>query len=304
MDYWLDLHMHSSISNDGEFSPSRLMEKCAAANLKTIALTDHDSVRGVKAARETAQDLQMNLISAIELSCQYQGNNLHLLGYGIDEDKSIFAEIEVAVSQKYKEIAVKRIESIRQLGFFLDEKKLTLRATKGIVASVMLAEVVLADPRNQDNPLLLPYRSGGKASDNPYVNFTWDFCVQGKPAYVPIHFMDLETAITIIHEAGGVAVLAHPGANIGCNESLAEDIIYQGIDGIEVYSNYHDATTRAFYQKKCYENHLLITVGSDFHGKVKPAVHLGEIGPENAIELLQSLIAAIKKIGLNKCCSA
>ena len=108
-----------------------------------------------------------------------------------------------------------------------------------------------------------------------------------------MQFMKLGEAIKIIHDTGGAAVLAHPGANIGVNEKLAEGIIDEGIDGIEVYSSYHDIETVEFYRKKCKEYDLLATLGSDFHGATKPAIHLGEMGMEKEPEMLSRLLRLI-----------
>lgn len=81
---WLDLHMHSNISNDGEFSPKKLMELCLENSIKVAALADHNSVRGIKDASLQADELGIQLIPAIELDCTFRDVDLHLLGYGIN----------------------------------------------------------------------------------------------------------------------------------------------------------------------------------------------------------------------------
>jgi len=293
MEYWLDLHMHSNNSNDGEFSPEQLMEACSAANLKTVAVTDHNSVSGVKQAEAAANKCGLKLISGIELDCEHLGRNLHLLGYGIDSSAEIFVEIETAVQAQEKQASRQYMQLIKNLGIIFDDKQAMKLAVNGVVTAEMIAELALSDSRNYENILLQPYRSGGSRSDNPYVNFYWDFCAQGKAAHVPMQFMKLGEAIKIIHDTGGAAVLAHPGANIGVNEKLAEGIIDEGIDGIEVYSSYHDIETVEFYRKKCKEYDLLATLGSDFHGATKPAIHLGEMGMEKEPEMLSRLLRLI-----------
>jgi predicted metal-dependent phosphoesterase TrpH len=293
MDHWLDLHMHSNISNDGELSPEQLILRCSHENLKTVALTDHNSVYGIKKAEVMAKNCQLMLIPGIELDCQYKGHNLHLLGYGIDADAEIFTKIEASVAEQERKASATYIELIKKLGIEFDVSQALALAVNGVVTAEVIVEVALADSRNHGNLLLAPYRSGGSRSDNPSVNFYWDFCSQGKVAYVAMQFMDLQEAIQTVQGTGGVTVLAHPGANIGLDEKLTEHIINEGIDGIEVYSSYHDAKTIAFYQKKCDKYDLLVTIGSDFHGKTKPAIHLGKMGIKNEADLLYRLLTAI-----------
>ena len=296
MDYWLDLHMHSNCSNDGEFSPAVLVEKCARAGLKTIALTDHNSTAGTKEAAAAAKKYNLSFLPGIELDCQHNGKNLHLLGYGIDFSDPCYTQITETVNQMYRSISKERVQRARELGFVIpDEKTARLSVRGGVVMSTMIAEVILSEPTNANHPLLLPYRAGGERSANPCVNFAWDYCVQGKAAYVPISFMALHEAISIIHQTGGAAVWAHPGANIGCDAALTEAICQTGIDGIEIFSNYHDEATRHFYKEAAARHHLICSIGSDFHGKAKPSVHLGQICAESEDLLLKNLLATIQK---------
>lgn len=220
---WLDLHMHSNISNDGEFSPKELMTLCSKANLKVAALTDHNSIRGVEEAKYYAKKLNFKVISAIELDCTYNNVDLHLLGYDIE----------------------------------------------------------LNDNRNKNNPLMSEFYPGGSRSDNPYVNFYWDYCSMGKPAYVPMKFITLQEAVDIIKKSSGLPVLAHPGNNIGTDKTLFQGIINTGVLGVEVYSSYHDAETTLFYENQARDNKLITTVGSDFHGKTKPSIKLGSVSCNN-----------------------
>lgn len=175
------------------------------------------------------------------------------------------------------------MQLVKDLGIYFEKEKVLALAIEGVVTGEMIAEVALKDKRNQNNHLLEPYRRNGKRSDNPYVNFYWDFCSQGKMAYVPVQFISLSEAIQLIKKAGGIAVLAHPGINIWQYQNKLEGIIACGIDGIEVYSSYHDDNTVAFYNEQAEKFHLLKTIGSDFHGKTKPSIKLGSINcPQEA----------------------
>ncbi len=285
----LDLHMHSNISNDGEYTPSQLMQLCKQHGLKTVALADHNSVRGIGDAQKSANELGIEFIRAIELDCQFEGVNLHLLGYGIDLTVSEFEKNEMDILKKEQDASSKLIHLVQDLGIHLEIEEVLDLAIEGVVTGEMIAEVALEDKRNQNNPLLEPYRKNGKRSDNPYVNFYWDFCSQGKPAYVPIQFLGLIEAIQLIRKARGIAVLAHPGINIGQDQKILESIVSCGIDGMEVYSSYHDENMVAFYNKQAEKFHLLKTMGSDFHGKTKPAIKLGSMSCHEEIDIYHQL---------------
>ena len=281
----LDLHMHSNISNDGEYSPSELMELCYKSGLKTVSLADHNSIRGIREAKEAAEKLGLEFITGIELDCQFEGSNLHLLGYGIDPTVPDFEINEKDVLNKEQVASSKRIELVKDLGIYFEMEKVMKLAIEGVVTGEMIAEVALEDKRNENNILLEPYRKGGKRSDNPYVNFYWDLCSQGKPAYVSVNFISLSEAINLIKKAGGIAVLAHPGANIKQDKNKLEGIIGCGIDGIEVYSSYHDEDTIEFYSNQVEKFNLIKTIGSDFHGKTKPSIKYGSMKCEEETEI-------------------
>lgn len=297
MEKWFDLHMHSSYSADGEFAPENLMKKCAAAGLKAVALADHNSTRGVLYAKQAAVELGLAYFPAIEIDCIHEKHNFHLLGYGIHADAVIFREIERDVHEQEIAASDKLIELVRKMGFYFSEELVRAKAKNGVVVAEMLAEVILNDPHNNENRLLLPLRPGGARSDNPFVNFFWDFCSQGKSAYVPIRYISLAEAVYAVQKNGGVAVLAHPGANIGQNREITESVIKAGIDGIEVYSNYHDEKTKRFYAKICIEHKKIATSGSDFHGKTKPSIYLGELEHPYAHKVYGQLVQKIKERG-------
>ncbi len=151
----------------------------------------------------------------------------------------------------------------------------------GVITGEMIAEAALNDNRNKNNPLMSEFYPGGSRSDNPYVNFYWDYCSMGKPAYVPMKFITLQEAVDIIKKSSGLPVLAHPGNNIGTDKTLFQGIINTGVLGVEVYSSYHDAETTLFYENQARDNKLITTVGSDFHGKTKPSIKLGSVSCNN-----------------------
>ena len=273
----LDLHLHSNYSNDGEFSPGELVNLCLEAGITHAALTDHNSVKGVDSALTAAAGNQLEMIPAIELDCVFEGIVLHLLGYGIDHTAPVFNAIEDDVHKQEQDNAELLMQKVRQLGIEFDDEMVAGLAFDGVITGEMIAEAALIYDHGGRNPLLDPYRGEGKRSDNPYVNFYWDFCSQGKPAYTPMAFINLSQAIAVIRENQGVPVLAHPGINVKEDPTFLQKIIGEGIEGIEVFSSYHNQHQEAFYRNAALSNRLLITCGSDFHGKTKKSIKIGAI---------------------------
>jgi len=273
----IDLHIHSSVSKDAQYSPSTCVQLCHKAHLKVISIADHNSIRGFQEAQATIQAMKLDLllIPGIELDCHYLGTNLHILGYGINPTEPWFNTYDQSINDQDRSASLTRADMIRALGIHLDQKALDEISIDGVLTGEMIAEIALQDEKNNDNEVLKPYRKGASRGDNPWINFYWDFLSQGKAAYVEVEYVTAAQAIQAIKDAGGLAVLAHPGNNIGMDETQLKGIIGLGIDGIEVYSSYHSAETIEFYRKKTLEAGLLMTLGSDFHGKSKPSISLG-----------------------------
>ncbi|MDD6467589.1 MAG: PHP domain-containing protein [Erysipelotrichaceae bacterium] len=271
----MDLHMHSITSEDGQYTVEELIHLAQQANLEIIAIADHNTVK----AAQYAQTLQspIKIIPAVELDCTFEGHNLHLLGYGIDLNHPGFHEVEETIMTQMKQMKDIQVRKIEEMGIIIDKEQLEKQCPDGIVVGEDIAEVALQDPRNDNNPVLLPYRPNGARSQNPYVNFYWDICAAGKPAYVPIHYPTIEEAIQLIHEAHGICVLAHPGNNFKNHPEIVEKILQLPIEGIEAYSSYHTYEQMAYYQQLADQYHKIVTLGSDFHGKTKPSIHMGSI---------------------------
>jgi predicted metal-dependent phosphoesterase TrpH len=139
-----------------------------------------------------------------------------------------------------------------------------------------MAEVLLADDQYASNKKLLPYRLGGQRSDMPFLNFYLDFFAQGKPAYVKINYMDFTEAISLIKRNGGIPVVAHPGHNLKGQEGIVKELLDLGAEGLEVFNNYHNEKQIDFFTDIAVRRKILITCGSDFHGKTKPLIRVGK----------------------------
>ena len=281
---YIDLHMHSNYSDDGEFTPKELADLCIERGVKYFAIADHNSVRGIEEGKEYIKDKDITIIPAIELDCSIDGVNLHVLGYGIDYKSDIFEEIEANIIKQEQVASKERMRLVRELGINFEDEMIKKLSKNGVVNGEMIAEAAMSFDKNQENPLLKPYYKNGSRSDNPFVNFYWDFCAQGKPAYVEVKFISLEEAVKVILDNGGVPILAHPGNNVKEDLNLLEKIIASGVKGLEVYSSYHNEEQIDFYRDFVYRNNLLLTCGSDFHGKTKPNIIVGGVSCNNSEE--------------------
>lgn len=273
----IDLHIHSSCSDDGEFNVKQILDLSKEKSIKCIAITDHNSVRGVKEATKYGEIIGIDVIPGIELDCCFNGLNLHLLGYDFDYTNKIYTEIEKNIFDQEMKLAVEKIKKIKEnTDLIIDIGEVLNESNGRIVTGELIAEILIKNPKNHESDFLKPYLPGGLRSDMPYVNFYWDYFSQGKLAYVPIKYISLKEAIDIIEGTGGIPVIAHPGNNLKDNLDIIYDLINEGIKGIEVFSSYHSDEQVDFFYNIAQKNNLIITCGTDFHGKNKPNIKLGE----------------------------
>lgn len=295
----IDLHIHSIFSDDGEYEPKELVDQCLDRGIKYFSIADHNCTKAIQEAKTYCKGKAVEIIPAVELDCTFENVNLHVLGYGIDYRSRAFSEIEENIILQEQAASQKRMELVRQLGIDFSDETIKGLSRNGVVTGEMIAEAAMQFDRDHANPLLQPYYENGCRSDNPYVNFYWDYCAQGKPAHVEVKFISLREAIKVIEESGGVPVLAHPGNNIREDGALLEAVIGSGIKGVEVYSSYHSEKQMLFYKEFALKHKLLLTCGSDFHGKTKPSIAIGCSDCENSEE---SIISALKS-ALGSCSS-
>ncbi len=293
----IDLHIHSNYSNDADFSPSHLVSLCLDAGLSHAAIADHNSVKAIDEALFAAEGTPLIIIPAIEMDCELEGIILHLLGYGMDYSDPVFDEIEDDVLGQERANSAKLMHLVHQIGIDFEDDVVKEMAVDGVVTGEMIAEAALAYDSQEKNSLLDPYRGEGERSDNPYVNFYWDFCSQGKPAYTPMDFQSLGHGIEIIESNGGCPVLAHPAINVKEDQPFLEKIITEGIMGIEVYSSYHTPEQVRFYRQAAMDENLLMTCGSDFHGKTKKSITIGGVDCEgNEEDIITTLLDQIRRM--------
>lgn len=273
-----DLHMHSYYSSDGQYSPSQLIQLAKKTGLKTIALTDHDSIRGVQEMIDLGRQNNICVIPGIECSTRIGHIEVHLLGYGIDLKDPYFLNLESKVRSRSSAAFHERVVKLEnKYSISIDEQQI-LQEANGENPWFLMCTKIFNNPKYQHIPDFKDYIPGGKRSDPAPVNFFWDKCQNGSDLYVFVDFPDFSDTVNKIHEAGGIAIIAHPFNTFYKNNENLEILLDSGVDGIEAYSNYHSSIQNEYYAKFANENHLLISCGSDFHGNKKPSIRMGEYG--------------------------
>jgi hypothetical protein len=289
-----DLHMHSNASTDGELTPAQLVEMAKEKGMDLIALSDHDTMQNVPEFRTLANAAGMQTIDALEISTGMEGYSVHLLGYGIQLDDPILSTLQERSNDRRHDVYFKRAALINQKYHMDVDAQALLEKAGEENPWFYFFEEVLKQPQAKDIEELQDYLPGGKRCDPAPVNFFWDKCQPGSDLYVPADLPDFLEMISRVHEAGGIAILAHPFNTFYQREDRLQAAIDAGLDGLEVYSNYHTPEQIAWYLEFAKAHNLLISCGSDFHGKHKPNIqmgdyHLHEDGSQYAAAILKAL---------------
>ncbi|MDG5789925.1 PHP domain-containing protein [Evansella sp. AB-P1] len=248
-----DLHMHSTAS-DGGYPPEELMKKCINGKLEIVALTDHDTTSGVQVAKEIVEKHGIKFITGIELSTRFKGKSVDILGYGIDSRNEILLNKLSHQLQMRRERMVRMIEKCQEIGMPIHLKDVEKEAKGDTLSRPHLAQVMV-------NHQIVP---NIKEAFNLYLT-------PGKPCYeVKEEEMTPQQAIQLIHQAGGIAVVAHP-IFYSIDEDILRWVVEDGLDGIEVYHRDHDKDAiERFYALASEAEYKLgkrifKTGGSDFH---------------------------------------
>ncbi len=267
---WIDLHIHTTAS-DSLFTPNEVVETARKKGLSAIAITDHDTIDGYEAAKEIAEDLEIELIPAVELSVAYKGEDIHLLGYLIDCENPEFLK-KINSFQKERRIrGEKMVEKLNELGIDLNIETVKNIAGKGSVGRPHLADALLKEE-----------------FVNTYEEAFARYIGYHAPAYVSKMFLTPKEGIDLVHLVRGVAVLAHPGT-VRIQQAIY-DFVDLGLDGIEAYHSKHDRETTKNYINLAQKLGLIYTGGSDCHGRRGEKVLIGTVKvPYQCLEMLRKV---------------
>jgi predicted metal-dependent phosphoesterase TrpH len=255
----IDLHSHTTAS-DGELSPEDLLARARTSGVTTLAVTDHDTVRGLARAQAAAEAQGIRLVPGIEVSTEAAGREIHILGHFVDPTEPGLAGFSDRLAGERAERMGRMVARMNQLGF-----PLTLAEVEGIAAGAHLGRPHLA--------LALLARGYVTSSREAFDRFLGD----GKPGYVDRFRLPAEEAITMLHRAGGTATLAHPGSS-KVNPHTLEQLARAGLDGLEVFHPDHVPSQREAFLRQASALGLTPTAGSDYHGpRVTPDRSLGMV---------------------------
>jgi predicted metal-dependent phosphoesterase TrpH len=289
----LDLHIHTDASSDGQHSPREIFEMARGKGLQAIAFADHNSVDHIAEGIRLANEYGMEFFPCLELNTFHNDLDLHLLAFFIDPESPALKNWLQSIQRKKEEQAEKRLEKLNELGFTLSPDDVRKFSGDRIPTGMSFLKAILSRGENRGDPRLRPYVDGDRSA-SPYVNFYLDYLRGGKPASVQMEDIATVAAVAKIKELRGIPILAHPSDT---GEENIRQLIDAGLEGLEAYSPYHDAQEQEAFRKFAEEHGLLVTAGSDFHGKgVKPDVELGKVGG-NHYEILRKLKEHRGKIG-------
>jgi predicted metal-dependent phosphoesterase TrpH len=256
----IDLHSHTTHS-DGSATPQELLAQAQAAGASAIAITDHDTVAGLSEGRAAAARLGIEFIDGIEISAEYSPGTMHILGYFINAASTSFnatlVELREAREHRNPQIAAR----LQALGYSIAYEEVERLAGNDVVGRPHFARLLVERG----------YATGIQDAFNRFLG-------KGAAAYVEKARLSPAASIALIHEAGGVAVLAHPYqlklASVEEVERLIVELAALGLDGIEAIYSRHSEDERRAYAQMARRHGLLVTGGSDYHGTYKPDISI------------------------------
>lgn len=257
-----ELQSHS-IHSDGELPPAAVVGAAADAGVELLALTDHDSVEGVEEAARAATQAGIRLVTGVEISVlDPAATDLHVCGYLIDPaNEALLTQLAHSRSDR-EQRAQRMIEALVECGWAVDESLLASRvASGGTVGRPHLAQAVVAHPDNEA-------RLEREQLTEPSA-FLVAYLIEGRPAYREREAPTVEAAITLIHDAGGVAVWAHPFWDVSEDADVLAHLdrfVALGLDGVEAFYVTHTRPQTELLVQRCAALELITTGSSDYHG--------------------------------------
>lgn len=280
----IDLHTHSNFS-DGTMTPTELVALARAKKISALALTDHDTMAGTEEAILAGTKMGVEIIPGIEVSVLYGQIEYHILGYWADPHNSVFAAALARLQGARAERNAKILEKLNALGIPVTAEELQLVSEQGQTGRPHIARILVQ-------------RGVVKTMSQAFEQFLR----KGTAAYVSRFAYSAAEAVALIHQAGGLAVLAHPAQNdpelIRLPTVLA-DLVPAGLDGIELYYPTHSHKVKKKLRALAGEYDLILTGGSDYHGEVRPGTTLAGGGnifvPPELVEKMKDRLGAVMK---------
>ncbi|NQU16673.1 MAG: PHP domain-containing protein [Candidatus Saganbacteria bacterium] len=259
-----DLHLHSACS-DGIETPKIVVTYAKDAGLKTIALTDHDTVEGIPEALLAGKEMSLEVIPGVEFSTEINKTEIHILGYFVDYNNSDLATLLKKIQKGRKERIFKICEKLKKLDVIVDPEKILKAAGNDAPGRPHVARVLV--------------EQGVVSTFNEAFN---RFIDSRGPAYVAHYKLEPKECISFIKEIGGIAVFAHP--DISNSDELIPQFVDAGLRGIEAYYPSYSEKTTQKYLDFAEKFGLLLTGGSDYHGiNSGREIKLGEFSVDDSL---------------------
>jgi len=280
----IDLHMHTT-NSDGSDTVQQLVDKALKLGIDIISITDHDNVNAYCDLKKTDAKGNLMVIKGVELSFEYNNGLRHMLGYGIDESKiKKFLDVQYLTEKRKKEEEeiLRRLTNAFMKNGFSVERDIKV---EGKFQSEAYTYVCRSVNQHKDNIGKIP-------SDIVFGSpkFYWDYCRNPKSDYYIggiEDFPDIKQVVQVIHNAGGLAFLAHPfmyGRDLDNVDKFIQDAVASGIDGIEIKHSENRVGDDKYLLNIAEKNNLFTSGGTDYHGKPKPNINL-LTGIENNVKI-------------------
>lgn len=252
-----DLHLHTRYS-DGTYTSEDLVEAAKWHGLSLIALTDHDTLEGCSEVEAAAAKVGIRFVVGTEVTAELHGREIHILGYLVDPACE-------SLSQELGKAQVIRQNRVREMVARLQSQGIPLEAE-------VVFEMAKCNAPGRPHVARALVQAGHCGSlDEAFERFL----KKDRPGWVPKDKMPASKAVDLIHQAGGLAVLAHPGLNH--DDSLVAKLKAFGLDGLECFHPKHGPSAVARYQAMARDLGLLVTGGSDCHGRSKNRPTMGSV---------------------------
>jgi hypothetical protein len=273
----IDLHMHTNHS-DGVLSPADLLAKVRAAHITVFSVTDHDTLTGWREVNSLCTPTDAALISGTELSVRIDTDDVHILAYLFDPDNQPFNNALDFYQHKRSERGEEMVSRLQKLGLGITFDDVKRTADGGVIGRPHIAQTL--------------YSLG---HTNQYEEAFFRYIGNGGPAYVPKYMLSPKEAFDLVHGAGGIAVLAHPA--LGDMFRHLPQLVSLGLDGVEAFHYSHKPQDTRKAKLAAKEYNLVLTGGTDFHGRGVREAPLGSINiPPEFLDRMIERAAAYRSI--------
>jgi len=278
----VDLHIHT-VYSDGTYTPRQVVELAKKLNLVGISITDHDSVKGVDEALEAGRIMGVEVVPGVEISSEVGEDEIHILGYYLDWKRKDFLSRLDFFQQVRSERNDRLLRRLKQLGMEIKFEEVAELAPKGVISRLHIARCMVK-------------RGYVTSIDEAFE----EWLNPGKPAYVERMKVSPFEVIDLILNTDGIPVFAHPF--LSKRDDLIPEMVDTGLMGIEVYHSAHNQAATEHYMKIAKKYGLLITGGSDCHGKAKGEVLMGKVHVPDSVlrELKKAHNKMLKKDKLDR----